>query len=109
MGRYTPDSPGEYRYDCKAGPRTASSQSAYWRREAEAAKEAAELNRWKEEQEMRPDCEDLDGIDPDVVLKVGRSMMDDIDDRINHEFMSPSVGVTAQGSERKRFRTIPEE
>jgi hypothetical protein len=50
-----------------------------------------------------------DTLDDADRLKVGKSMADDIDDRINNEFMSPSVGVTAQSNDRKRFRVIPEE
>ena len=51
----------------------------------------------------------LDGYDDATLLKVGKSMVDDIDDRINSEFMSgePTVEITAQSS--KRFRVIPEE
>jgi len=47
--------------------------------------------------------------DDATLLKVGKSMVDDIDDRINSEFMQgePSVEITAQSS--KRFRVIPEE
>ena len=52
---------------------------------------------------------DDDTLDDATLLKVGKSMVDDIDDRINSEFMrgEPSVEVTAQSS--KRFRFIPEE
>lgn len=53
-----------------------------------------------------------DEFDDDTELKVGRSILADIDDRINAEFMSPSVGYTAIPHDdygRKRFRTIPED
>ena len=40
-------------------------------------------------------------------LKSGKSMLDDIDDRIDHEYAESPVGITAQSS--KRFHTIPEE
>jgi hypothetical protein len=52
----------------------------------------------------------------DDLVKAGKSMVDDINDRIEHEYMDTmryeSVGITAQSEEssgRKRFRTIPEE
>jgi hypothetical protein len=56
--------------------------------------------------------DDLD-LDRETVLKVGKSMLQDIDDRINQEFQFSSVGITAQSGNdelgRRRFRTIPEE
>jgi hypothetical protein len=61
----------------------------------------------RHEEQMHPDPLGFND-DPDD-FKAGRSMMNDIDDRIDHEYESPAVGVTAQSSERKRFNTIPEE
>lgn len=40
-------------------------------------------------------------------LKAGKSLIDDIDDRIDHEYFESPVGITAQSSQR--FRTIPED
>lgn len=45
----------------------------------------------------------------DYLLKVGKSMADDLDDGINHQYTEPFAGVTAQSSFGKRFRVIPEE
>jgi hypothetical protein len=57
-----------------------------------------------------------EGIMEADLVKAGKSMVDDINDRIEHEYMDTmryeSVGITAQSeasSGRKRFRTIPEE
>ncbi len=52
----------------------------------------------------------------DTMLRAGRSLVDDINDRIEREYTDGfgfgPVGITAQSeasSGRKRFRTIPEE
>jgi hypothetical protein len=59
---------------------------------------------------------DLTNVSDDDIVKAGKSMVDDINDRIEHEFLDTmryeNVGITAQSeadSGRKRFKTIPEE
>ena len=55
------------------------------------------------------DSGDLSDYTDDERHDAARALLDDIDDRINAEFMTgePSIAVTAQSS--RRFRTIPEE
>jgi hypothetical protein len=64
--------------------------------------------------DVSPDEDEFIDVGEETVLKVGRSMLDDIDDRINAEFGAELFGgVTARSSHdelgRRQFRTIPEE
>ncbi len=59
------------------------------------------------------DDDDWADVGEETVLNVGKSMLADIDDRIEHEFGAELFGITARSSNdelgRKRFRTIPED
>lgn len=56
------------------------------------------------------DPDEFADVGDDTVLKVGRSMLDDIDDRINTEFGAELFGVTARSSQtRHGIRIIQEE